>query len=126
MYQLTNTDTVLRISDDAHIPADADNRDWAEYQAWLKAGNVPRPSQVLTPATQGLLPLQFFERFTDAEQLAIVTTAATVPQIRLFYDKLLASSEVRNDDQRLIVGMEVLVQVNLLTPARRDEILNWS
>ena len=35
------TDTILRLADDAHIPADPANTDWQAYQAWLAAGNVP-------------------------------------------------------------------------------------
>lgn len=43
MYQLTHENGVRRISDDAFIPADPDNRDFAEYRAWLDAGNTPQP-----------------------------------------------------------------------------------
>lgn len=43
MYQLTNTDIIFR-SDGAHIPPDPGNIDYAEYLAWLAAGNVPEPA----------------------------------------------------------------------------------
>ena len=42
-YQLTATDSVIRTVDSACIPNDPANRDWVEYQAWLKDGGVPDP-----------------------------------------------------------------------------------
>jgi len=44
-------DGVVR-DDWAWIPNDPDNRDWAEYQEWLKAGNEAKamPAEELTPA----------------------------------------------------------------------------
>lgn len=40
LYQLL-PNGVLRTSDGAQIPNDANNRDWRDYQAWLVLGNVP-------------------------------------------------------------------------------------
>ena len=57
MYQLTSGDTILRLSDNAFIPQDPGNRDFAEYTAWLAGGNTPEPAPAppdppapLTPA----------------------------------------------------------------------------
>ena len=42
MYKLTGSG-VQRLEDNAYIPNCADNRDWQEYQQWLKEGNEPLP-----------------------------------------------------------------------------------
>ena len=43
MYQLTQTDAVIRLADCACIPADGENIDWQEYQEWLQDGGQPLP-----------------------------------------------------------------------------------
>jgi hypothetical protein len=43
-YQLTTGDTILRIADNAFIPPDPANTDYAAYLAWLDAGNTPEPA----------------------------------------------------------------------------------
>jgi hypothetical protein len=42
-YQLTATDIVIRVADQANIPNDPDNRDRAEYEQWLADGGMPDP-----------------------------------------------------------------------------------
>jgi hypothetical protein len=55
-YQLTTGDCILRIADNAFIPPDPANTDYAAYLAWLEEGNTPEPAPqpapapVLTPA----------------------------------------------------------------------------
>ena len=48
-YQLLASG-VLRLSDNASIPPDPNNRDWTAYQAWMAAGNTPQPAPPLSAA----------------------------------------------------------------------------
>jgi hypothetical protein len=67
--------------------------------------------------------LEFIERFTESEQIAIVTAAQSSAALRLWYDKAMAADFINSDDPRTVDGMAVLVSVGLLTSERRDEIL---
>jgi hypothetical protein len=49
-YQLTTGDTILRIEDNAFIPPDPANTDYAAYLAWVEEGNMPDPAPVPEPA----------------------------------------------------------------------------
>jgi hypothetical protein len=69
MYQLTSGDTILRLSDGGLIPADPGNRDWADYQTWLAAGNTPEPAPPAPP------PAPDYIAFWDALLLSGVYSA---------------------------------------------------
>jgi len=43
MYKLTESNLILRLSDNACIPPDPANTDYAEYLKWLSEGNTPLP-----------------------------------------------------------------------------------
>ena len=49
-YQLTQGDTILRLADNAFIPPDPANTDYAAYLAWLDEGNTPLPAPAPEPA----------------------------------------------------------------------------
>jgi hypothetical protein len=59
-YQLTQNDCILRLADNAVIPPDPANRDYAEYLAWLEEGNTPEPAPEPEPVPE----------LTPAEKLA--------------------------------------------------------
>jgi hypothetical protein len=59
MYQLTTSTSIIRLSDNAFIPADPGNRDFAEYTAWLADGNTPEP--VPAPPAPGPDYLAFWD-----------------------------------------------------------------
>ena len=42
-YQLTQYETIKRLSDNAFIPPDPANTDYQEYLKWLEEGNEPLP-----------------------------------------------------------------------------------
>ena len=46
MYKLTDSSTIIRLADNACIPADPKNTDYAEYLTWLAAGGVPEPADI--------------------------------------------------------------------------------
>lgn len=43
MYQLSEANNVVRLSDMASIPPEPVNSDYAAYLAWLAEGNIPDP-----------------------------------------------------------------------------------
>ena len=69
-YQLTTGNTILRLADKAWIPQDPANRDFAEFTAWLEAGNTPDPA----PTPEPPVPL------TPAEKLA--ASGLTVSELK--------------------------------------------
>jgi hypothetical protein len=48
-YQLTTSDTILRLTDNAYIPQAPGNRDYREYLDWLEEGNTPEPAPTPSP-----------------------------------------------------------------------------
>ena len=67
--------------------------------------------------------LQFMDRFTESEQLAIVTATMTIPQVKLWYDRMLCAEEIVYKDARTLAGLQALVAAGLITQARMDVVL---
>lgn len=68
-------------------------------------------------------PLDFIERFSEEEQIAIVTATLSNPQVKLWYDKMLASKNVNFDDVRTQAGMQALIDSGIITTTRSNEIV---
>ena len=69
-YQLTQGDTILRITDGASIPPDPSNTDYAAYLEWVEAGNTPEPAPIPEPPVE----------LTPAEKLA--ASGLTVDELK--------------------------------------------
>lgn len=91
---------------------------WAQMLEGAVAAYVEPPAPAVS-----MTPLQFIERFSQSEQLAIVTAAMSAPALRLWYDKLMAAQEVVFDDPRLSGGLDALVGAGLITVERKGELL---
>lgn len=106
------------------VPNAQGNRHYRELMEWVAAGNTIAPYVEPTPPPKTqFTPLEFMERFTDQEQLDLSGAALTDPQVKLFYDKMLAAKDIDLNDQRTQMGMALLVSKNLLSQARANQIL---
>ena len=69
-YQLTTGNTILRLADNASIPFDPANTDYAAYLEWVEAGNMPEPAPIPEPPVE----------LTPAEKLA--ASGLTVAELK--------------------------------------------
>lgn len=100
----------------------------AEYVEAVHSGRhtfIGEAEETLSMTTARIDTPLFLMRFTPAERIAIRTAAKTEPLVEDWYmlvnDPRLAYVEI--GDPNLTAAMNMLVQMNLLTQARADEIL---
>lgn len=125
MYRRTaNPGTVVRVSDGAHIPTGGGNYLSDAYEAWLAEGNEPEPAPLPEPPPpRALSPLEFMERLTKAERIAIRRASRQNDDLADWLDMLLGAREVNVTDPRTVAGVQALVQAGLLTPERAAALL---
>tara|TARA_R110000868_G_scaffold236493_2_gene490516 strand:+ start:2067 stop:2501 length:435 start_codon:yes stop_codon:yes gene_type:complete len=93
MYQLTTSTSIKRLSDGATIPNDPGNRDFAEYQAWLDAGNTPEPAPAPPPPPpsyvsfwEGLLATDIYQAIRGQATISLAMNTAVTEFIALLGD----------------------------------------
>lgn len=61
MYKLSNSNSVIRLTDGANIPFDNSNTDYQQFLKWVSEGNTPEPPDVIEQLNQEIVisPWQF-------------------------------------------------------------------
>lgn len=106
MYQVTATDLIKRSFDNALIPPDPANSDYAAYLTWLAEGNTPEPYVAPAPpsitavtALQGLLAI-------DQAGLSLAYTLWADSPLRSFAQKAFINKAQtwKRDDPTLVAA----------------------
>ena len=80
------------------------------------------PAETKPPKTI-FTSLEFLDKFTESEQLAVVEATMTTAAVKLWYDRLLAASFVDLEDSRIPDGLNALVSAGILDASRVAEIM---
>lgn len=105
------------------VPMEEGNRHYQMLKEWEAEGNTIQPYVAPTVRVTSIEPEEFFDRFTEAEQDAVIAESFNDVQTKKFYDRMVMQKTVELESQKLINGMDYLVSKGLITPARKDEIL---
>lgn len=95
------------------------------YQTWNVREFTPEEIEANTPVSEypHFTPLELLDLFTEAEQLAIVGATMNVPEVKLWYDRMIAATFVTYEDPRTVGGLQALVDAELLDPVRKAVIV---
>ena len=64
-YKLTSGNSIQRVADNASIPNDPANTDYANYLVWLSEGNTPEPADIPPEPTYQELRASAYPPATD-------------------------------------------------------------
>lgn len=82
----------------------------------------PMPPAPVIPRTQ-FTSLEFLDRFTEDEQLAVVQATMQSAEVKLWYDRLLAASFIDLADPRTEAGIDALISAGLISADRKAALL---
>jgi hypothetical protein len=103
------------------VPANGAGIGWSwdgqAFHAPAQPTPPPSPAPTIIPA------LDFIDRFTPAEQLAIETAAQSSPALQLWLTKAIAAETVDLRGPEAAAGLDALVTGGLLDAKRKAEIL---
>lgn len=83
----------------------------------------PVPEAVVLPQSRVFTVLEFRDRLTPEEELAITEAGMVSAAVRVWLDRLAGAQTVDLDDPRTIGGLQQMVGAGLLTAPRMAEIL---
>lgn len=139
IYRQTATTAIERVEtvtiDDVEretvtvIPAVEGNADYDAYLVWIEAGGEVEAYVAPSPpaASRIITPREFRMRFTATERATITLAASQAliagdATLQVYLDDLSSATEIDLDHPEITAGLDALVDAELLTSARRDEM----